>query len=216
MNLSFDPHKALLRISEIFALAPDELVIAAERASGGNFPHEQVARLHEEPSFENLEVAHHAVSAFLRQGEEGLGPIQDHMMTDLNQILQLVEAWVPFRAKLMTEYQRDEMGNTKAIPHFYPKGQGERFHSLGNAAYVGGVDVSVFDKPLQAVSVYPATEALEAFEKKTTMPASSGSVSSYKVAILDGEIQIPPLWPGDLLRALEAEAEAEAEMDMAP
>ncbi len=207
MNLSFNPHKALLRISEIFAEAPDELVNAAERASGGNFPHEQVALLHEEPSFENLEVAHHAVSAFLRQGEEGLGPIQDHMKTDFSQFLQLVEAWVPFRSKLMTEYERDDKGNTKAIPHFYPKGQGERFHSLGNAAYVGGVDVSVFDKPLASVPVYPAEQALDAYHNKTPMPPSCGNVSSYKIAILDGEIQTPPLWPADVLRKLNADEE---------
>jgi len=212
MNLAHNPHHALMRISEVFAYASDELTQFAESVAGRNFPHEQVARLHEDPSFENLEAAHEAVSNFAGHCGHSMRLISAETGTDLQDLLDKVNHWVPFRAKLLTEYQRDAQGNTKAIPHFYPKGQGERFHSLGNAAVVGGLDVSVFDKSLQAVPVYPAAEALEAYEKKTAMPESTGTVSSYKIAILDGEIQTPPLWPGDLLRAQEADDE----MDMAP
>lgn len=212
MNLAHNPHLALLHISEVFANASDDLASFAESVAGRNFPHEQVARLHDDPSFENLEVAHAAVTGFADHCGHSMRLIGAEMHTDLEDLLDKVNQWVPFRAKLMTEYQRDDAGNTKAIPHFYPKGQGERFHSLGNAAIVGGIDVSVFDKPLRAEAVYPGKEALEAYENKTAMPAPSGTVASYKIAILDGEIRTPALWPLDLLRAQQVDDE----MDMTP
>jgi len=212
MTLAHNPHLALMRISEVFAYASDDLTQFAESVVGRNFPHEQIARLHEDPSFENLEAAHEAVTSFVDHSGHSMRLISVESGTDLEDLLDKVNHWVPFRAKLLTEYQRDEMGNTKAIPHFYPKGQGERFHSLGNAAFVGGVDVSVFDKPLQTTPVYPGTEALKAFHNKTEMPPSTGNVATYRIAVLDGDIHTPPLWPGDLLRAQEADEE----MDMAP
>lgn len=85
----------------------------------------------------------------------------------------------------------------------------KRFTSLGQAAMNSDVQVAVFDRDIQAELVYEGTAALEVGYAGLKDLEPAGVRSIYKVAIMDGQIHHPPLWPADILQE-QTEREVEA------
>lgn len=69
------------------------------------------------------------------------------------------------------------------------------FGSLAGAVLHGGVQATAFDKALRAEPVYDGVKALAA--GLGALPEPIGVVSDYRVVVLDGELQHPPLHPSE-------------------
>lgn len=107
--------------------------------------------------------------------------------------LLTLKATLPF-------YEENETGGLFAIPHDAPDRGKIRYHSLGDAVFSGGHKITVFDRPLVAEPVYNTVEALKVGSARLHELEPVGVVSQYRIAILDGKIHHPPLWPSEAAR----------------
>jgi hypothetical protein len=120
------------------------------------------------------------------------------MNCNFDQIMDEIDEWRPFRVNIMPKFVKGNSGIVSAVPHFFNLGDAVQYHSLGNAVVDGGLEVSVFRHRIKAELVYNGTEALEARQAGNPMPEPVGTRSSYRVAIFNGEILMPPRHPSDL------------------
>lgn len=69
------------------------------------------------------------------------------------------------------------------------------FSTLGGCALHGGVEVTVFDKPIKAEPVYNGFEAMAMYPN---LPEPTGVEAQYKIVVFDGEFFHPPVHFNDL------------------
>lgn len=210
----YEPLKSLMKIAGAYGAASSELQ-AKMRQGSIRFPLAQILSADQEPTFENLEGAIHALKTWVSFTDEDLlRALEDETRLDLDARLDAIGQWEPLRANILTQYVGSPETGLKAVPHFYGGAvpDGERvYHNLGEAAWARNakagtspVAVSVFDHPLKAEPLYDGALWLETGERKQV-----GMSSKYRIAIMDGEIHHPPLWPADLKRIGAAELSEE-------
>jgi hypothetical protein len=195
----FYPHQKFADMASAFARAPEEMKVAADAAAGKVFPLADIEALADKPTYEALEAVDRKVSAWMSSGcDHELRAIEDKTGFDFDTVLDDISKWRPFRVSIMPEFVENNSGIVSAVPHYANTGDATRYHSLGNAAVHHGLEVSVFRHPIKAELVYNGTEALEARQAGKPLPDAVGTRSSYKVAIFDSEILMPPRWSSDL------------------
>lgn len=73
------------------------------------------------------------------------------------------------------------------------------YATLGGAVLHGGVQATAFDRALRAVDLFDGKEALAAGSTAGLVPV--GQRSDYRVAVHEGCLHHPPLWPSAISRA---------------
>lgn len=173
-------------------LSAIEAEVLNDRALDTGFPHAVLRHAHEETTFEASRAAFDCVSEWASFRRE------EYPEANWDYLSGIIEdARIELEITLDC-YEASETGGLVRLPDEAPPTERIRYHSLGNAAVQGGFKVSVFAHRLRAVPVYDGAEALDAQFKKRPYPDPIGRKSEYRVAILDGEIQHPPLWPSSI------------------
>jgi hypothetical protein len=164
---------------------------------------ELVARIdavEQECSYENLSSAMNAARMWKPLlADAGLGPA-----------FRTLEEHDPVFVSVMPEYLLNDDGTLRPIPHFMKTPDGAtRLHSAGNAVLYHDVKASVFRHPIVSENLYDGAEALAAGSTKDLEPVGVGA--DYMISILDGELRIPDLHPGEAMALAHAREIAEAE-----
>lgn len=175
------------------------------------FPSEKIERALQEGTYENLQSAIDNIFAWGDEiTDEMINAHFSHVHHDLLEAFDVIQIHSNVLTTIMPEYLLEEGGLMRPIPHTMPTPEGAvRLHSAGNAVLYHGVQASVFARPLQSLDVYDGTEALNAGSVKDLEPV--GKRSDYRIAIMDGEVQIPPIWPQDAMRKQSAQCENDLE-----
>lgn len=194
------PHQILGEIARAVAAVDEAVRQKAEADAGMAFPFDRVAEVLARPRYENLEAVDRDVMRFMEAAGTGfLVEAEWRAGRAMMPLFEALETFRPFRQHIMPECHAAPGGGVELVPHFAPHEAGvERYHSLGSAAYRGAITATVFAQPIKAVEVYPGAEVLAAGLDRTAWPEPCGVVSEYRVAILDGEVQMPPRHPSDI------------------
>ena len=154
-----------------------------DSAAAPDFPRQALDRALAEDSFEALDAGCAAIAAWLVAAPRNGFPVV--AFRDAHAMLSVA----------LPEYEDMGDGTVMAVPMGAARTDRPRYHSLGNAALYHGFQISVFDRPLVAEPLFDAAQALYAGRK---IPV--GFCASYRVAILDGALQHPPLHPSQITR----------------
>lgn len=155
----------------------------ADSTSTPDFPRQALDRAMAEDSFEALHAGCAAIAAWLVATPRSGFPVI--AFRDAHAMLSVA----------LPEYEDMGDGTVMAVPMGAARTARPRYHSLGNAALYHGIQISVFDRPLVAEPLFDAAQALYAGRMIPT-----GFCASYRVAILDGALQYPPLHPSQITR----------------
>lgn len=194
------PHQILVIFRDLMTDADAETLSPEATVDVPPFPSEAVDAAARDQSYEALEAADREVMHFIGSGGADLLAQAGRRAGIDTEALHIdLDSFRPFRQHIMPECQAAPGGGVKLVPHFAPHEEGsERFHSLGRAAACGAITASVFNSAVEAVDVYPGQEALDARLEGKPWPEPCGTRSEYRVAVLDGDVMIPPRRPRDI------------------
>lgn len=187
--------RAILSWSE---KAPAAQLNAAAKAAGYPFPSHLMEAALLDATYETAEAAGHGYLDWLQAGVL-CNPKLIAEAIHLNAPDLSREAVDALRTTIMPMWRENGDGTLMTVPFDAPG----PLVSLGQAALYRGCQVSVFDRAIQADLLYDGADALASFPGP--LPDPVGVASSYKIAIKDGELHHPPLWPSDLHVAPDAE-----------
>lgn len=171
--------------------------VSGDQGISAGFPFEALARASEETTFEAATAALRELQAWEARCKASFPDV------DLTGISEAVaDARIELDIALDC-FEPTSTGGLIRLPDEAPRTDQIRYLTLGRAVLEGGHEVSVFSRKLRAIPVYDGAEAMEARLAGKGLPAPVGSRAEYRVAILNGEIQHPPLWPGSIARLEE-------------